>query len=125
MLPMFDFGTELVEHYPESRPTHDVVLAHYQANIESTGLQKWSGLVPLKLLSILDEWAQEECTEFYVPIGVQVRSGLKKVVGLPIRATEPLSDQHTAWEIHNHLAQLARTDVFTINSGFWVAGARS
>jgi len=115
---------DLVRHYPTARPSIDAVYEHYEANIEGGRLQKWSALIPLKLLSILDNWPRKRCADFYVPLGANVRVGLKNVVGIDVRGTEPASDQQTAWTIHHRFARLAKTDVFTINSGFWEAGAR-
>ena len=115
---------DLVRQYPSTRPPVEVVHEHYEAQIEGGRLQKWSALIPLKLLSILDDWPRKRCADFYVPLGVNVRTGLKNVVGIEVRPTEPATDQQTAWTIHNHFARLAKTDVFTINSGFWEAGAQ-
>jgi hypothetical protein len=117
-----DAWEPLVQRFPASPPHYDEILKHAKDHIAGGRLQKWSGIIPIKLIAIIQGWSASECSEFYVPLGAPVRMGLRRVVGVRIRNNEPRSDQNAAWYIHERFAKLAKTDIFTINSGFWKAG---
>ena len=85
------------------------------------GVGRWMATVPIKVIVVSKSYPIDIVNQLEVPLGKNIVEGIRRVIGININEGRK-RDVEIAQEIHKHLAVLANTDIFTINSGFWEIG---
>ena len=105
-------------------PTFDELWSSYDSLVRTGDNYSWGILIPVKVYAILAGKAQgftdAHCNRFAVPLGRAVQRGME--VRLGAAPGESSKAHRDALATHQHLARLSKSNVFDINSGFWVAG---
>lgn len=111
-------GMDWVAGPKDLRPIHDEDIV----KSSSGSAVRWSVLAPIKVCALVNRWSKDSVNEFVTPIGLQVRRGLKDVLGLVVPTPENASGHMNAWAQQLRLAELADCSVEDINSGLWEVG---
>lgn len=99
---------------------------YYQKKIiddaeETPGVGHWMATSPFKVLACAGRLPADIINELETPIGTPVRRGVKEIFGIDIDEKRK-RDREIVMELHRHLAKLAGTNIFVINSGLWSVG---
>ena len=105
-------------------PTFDELLPVYIAWVRDEDDYTWGILIAIKLYALLagagQGFSNAHINRFAPPLGRAVQAGMAAILGAA--PGESPKAHRDAWNSHVHLARLAKSNVFVINSGFWVAG---
>ncbi|MEM3986693.1 MAG: hypothetical protein QXR39_07960 [Candidatus Methanomethylicia archaeon] len=77
--------------------------------------------VPFKVLAFTGLLPNNVINDLEPPIGSSVRRRIKIIFGIDIDEMKK-NDREIVTELHRHLAKLAGTNIFVINSGLWSIG---
>ena len=81
----------------------------------------WIATVPFKILAVSGVLPKRSINDLEPPLGVNVVKGIKFLTGYQVDPSRK-RDRAFMIAIHKHLASLADTDIFAINSGLWILG---
>jgi len=121
---MLKFYAKELDNYNASNILANPVV--YQKKIikdaeETSGVGHWMATVPFKVLAFAGLLPNNVINDLEPPIGSSVRRGIKIIFGIDIDEMKK-SDREIVTELHRHLAKLAGTNIFIINSGLWSIG---
>jgi len=92
------------------------------AALRAPNVGQWSATIPFKILAIAGILPEKVINSLEPPLGRNVINGIEALTGYKIR--DPNNSHNRAFSnaLHRYLAQLAQTDIYTINSGLWELG---
>ncbi|RLF23117.1 MAG: hypothetical protein DRN15_07215 [Thermoprotei archaeon] len=121
---MLTFHAKVLENYD----AQDIINnpPYYQRLIideaeRTPNVRHWTAVVPFKILAVSGVLLSKFINELEPPLGVNVVKGIKFLTGFQVDASRKI-DRKFMLDLHRHLANLADTDIFTINSGLWKLG---
>ena len=91
--------------------------------MQTKGVGQWSATAPFMALAAAGELPQNVINDLEPPLGTSVIEGIKVLTGVPLRSDDA-THREFAKALHRHLAELANTDVFTINGGLYELGRK-
>ncbi|GEM_PF-3108617 len=121
---MLLFHAKMLNNYGAENIINNPV--HYQKLIirdaETTPYAgHWIATVPFKILAVSGILPRRSINDLEPPLGVNVVKGIKFLTGYQVDPSRK-RDRAFMIAIHKHLASLADTDIFAINSGLWILG---